>query len=324
MKKLFLLALLINLLAGCSKDPVPPFTFTPKPQIEGFYTSDIDLFWQAYDYMSPNFTKENFQNIYINNGTAGLKDYNAQKNITSNLEQVLASEVLMNYYTSIRANSLALEDPIAKTKEGFQRLQELYPDTKLCDVYFLMGCLSAAGRVSDNGILIAAEFFTRTDQSDLSMLDEDLQPIFLTQDYIPSVVVHELVHQQQLANPGGSYSTLLQHCILEGMADYIARQVLPDDPFYHQHIYDENDTMEEQIWTDFQKDMDKDYDETDWLYSWKRTSNGYPGNTGYYVGYQICEAYAAQFDTKEEAIAAMLQTSDYVTLYNQSGYDGGK
>ena len=323
MKRLFLSALLISLLAGCSKDPAPPFTFTPKPQIEGFYTSDIDLFWQAYDYMSPNFTKENFQNIYINNGTAGLKDYNAQKSIAINLEQVLGNDILMNYYTSIRTNSMDLQESIDKTKEGFQRFQELYPDAKLCDVYFLIGSLSAAGRVSDNGILIAAEFFTRTDQSDLSALDEDLQPIFLTKDYIPSVVVHELVHQQQLANPNGSYATLLQHSILEGMADYIACQVLPDTPFYNQHIYDVDDTMEKQIWTDFQKEMNMSYDETDWLYSWKTTSNGYPGNSGYYIGYKICEAYAAQFDTKEEAIAAMLQTSDYVALYNESGYDGG-
>lgn len=324
MKRLFLIALLITFLIGCSKDPAPPFTFTPKPQIEGFYTSDIDLFWQAYDYMSPNFTKENFQNIYINNGTAGLKDYNAQKQLTRGLEQLCSLQPYREYYASIRANTLDLQEQIDSTKKAFQHFQELYPDLQLCDVYFLIGSLSAGGRVSNNGILIAVEFFTKTDQSDLSSMKEIFQNVIVTKDYLPSVAVHELAHKQQHVTPRNkTYMTLLEQSIREGMADFIALQVLPGKPFMDQNIFDHGETMEQQLWNDFKEEMNMNYKETDWLYN-SEPSYGYPPNMGYYVGYKICEAYAAQFDTKEEAIAAMLQTSDYVTLFNQSGYDGGK
>lgn len=320
MKKLICYIVIIILLGGCSKDD---FIFTPTEQTEGFYTSDIDLFWQAYDYMSPKFTENNFQNIYINNGTAGLKDYASQKKLASGLYNVFRSKEYQNYYLSIRTNTMDYKDGIQKSKKAFQRFQDLRPEVELFDVYFLIGALGAGGRVSQNGLLIAVEMFSKTDKSNTADLSEWLNNVICTKDYIPSIVVHELVHKQQIIIPRNkTYTTLLEQALLEGMADFIACYLLPDEPFINQHIYDYGNAFEEQLWDEFKIEMDKNYKDTEWLYTGSiNTSKGYPADLGYYIGYKILEAYSENFDNIPDAINSMLNISDYYLIYANSSYD---
>lgn len=211
-KKFYLYLVLI--LFGCSKDEV----------IKGpaFSTSDINLFWEVFDKINPDFSKLKFQTLYIDKGTVGLKDYAEQKNLAVSLESILQSNAYLNYYKSVRQNTKDLTVAIQKSKEGFNKLKEIYPEADLFDVYFLIGALGAGGRVSNNGLLIAVEMFTKTDTTSLAGLNEWLQNVIRTKNYLPSIITHELIHKQQNFVPRNSgYTTVLEQSIREGMADYV-------------------------------------------------------------------------------------------------------
>ena len=251
-KNFIFYTILIFLFLGCSKEDKDDFIFYPKEQIKGFYTSDVNLFWEAYDYISPEFTKNNFQNIYINNGSVGLKDYAVQKQLATSLQEVFRHKEYKNYYSSIRTNTQDLNAAIDKSKDAFERFHALNPEVEIFDVYFLIGALTAGGRVSKNGLLIAVEMFSKSDDSHINTLNEWHRNVIKSTDFLPSIIVHELVHKQQSIVPKNvGYKTLLEQSILEGMADYISLYLLPNEPFINQNIHDFSDTIEQKLWNEF-------------------------------------------------------------------------
>ena len=288
-----------------------------------FSTSDIELFWDIFDSINPDFTEEAFKNDYVDKGSVGLKDYDELKNICPKLEATLNNPNYLNYYKSIRENTSDLSTEIAIIIQAYSTFENMYQEFSSTDVYFLVGSLSAAGKKTKNGLLIAIEFYTKSNESDINKLDDWYTDVLKTKAYIPSVVVHELVHYQQNPHPGNhQYYTLLEQSIMEGMADYISVQVIPDHPFFNQHLHDYADTIEAQIWSDFKTEMDQKYSETyNWLYNGTNSSRTQPADLAYYVGYKIVESYALQFSTMKEAIEAMLTTSNYNKIYELSKYD---
>lgn len=321
MKNIIIFVITISLLSGCKKENEDEFIFNPKEQTDGFYTSDIDLFWQVYDYISPNFTKDNFQNIYISNGSIGLNDYAIQKQLANGLENVFNSNNYHNYYKAIRINTQDLSQVINKSKIAFDQFQKVNHEIEIFDVYFLIGAMSAGGRVSENGLLIAVEMFSKTDELDISTLNEWHQNVINAKDCLPSIIVHELVHKQQRIIPKNSgYKTLLEQSILEGMADYIACYLLPDEPYFNQHLHDFGDIIEEKLWNEFKIEKDKNYKDTEWIYTGNYMSNGYPGDLGYYIGFKIIEAYSNTFEDKHEAINNLLTNTNYYDIFIDSNY----
>lgn len=322
MKNIFLFVITISLFSGCIKENVDDFIFIPKEQTDGFYTSDIDLFWQVYDYISPDFTKEKFQNIYISNGSIGLCDYANQKQLANGLENVFKSNIYHNYYKAIRTNTQDLSQVINKSKISFEQFQKVYPEIKIFDVYFLIGALGAGGRVSENGLLIAVEMFTKPDELVISALNEWHQSVIRTKDYLPSIIVHELVHKQQkITSKNSGYKTLLEQSLLEGMADYIACYLLPAEPYFNQHLHDFGNSIEEKLWNEFKIEKDKNYKDTEWLYTGNNMSNSHPADLGYYIGFKIIEAYSNKFEDKQEAINNMLTNTDYYDIFVVSNYE---
>lgn len=207
------------------------------------------------------------------------------------------------------------------SSQAFQSLKEIYSDTRFFDVYFLIGAMTAGGRVSDNGLLVAVEMFSKQEDTDISSLNEWHQNVLRDKDYLPSLVVHEFVHMQQQFRPRDSdLRTTLEQSIVEGMADFISQALLPNEPFVNDHLHHYGDSVEAEIWSDFSRVMDANFRTTEWLYTGRRTALGHPADMGYCVGYKILELYAAQFATVDEAIVAMLSASDYVQIFEQSGY----
>ncbi len=314
MKKFIYVFLLIALFS-CSKENES----NKEPE---FFTSDIDLFWKIFDSISPDYSKINFQNYYIDKGTKGLKDYAEQKDLAASLESKLKLPEYLSYYKSIRYNTLDLDDAIQKSKDGFNTLKMIYPEANLFDVYFLIGALGAGGRVSNNGLLIAVEFFTKTDTTSLDNLDEWYRNVIKSKDYIPSIVVHELIHKQQnFSQTNSGFNTLLEQSIMEGMADFVSLYLLPNEPFLYKHLHDYADTLELTLWNEFKKDKDKSYDTTEWLYTGEKTSKGYPADLGYYIGFKIVESYSKKFDNMNIAIQNLLNTSNYYEIFEKSEYE---
>jgi hypothetical protein len=60
------------------------------------------------------------------------------------------------------------------------------------------------------------------------------------------------------------------------------------------------------------------YQNTEWLFTGKKSSQGHLADMRF--GFKILESYRSNFDTIEDAIVAMLSTSDYKGIFNKSNY----
>lgn len=300
-------------LAGCKKDDSDPFVSEPT-----FITSDIELFWQTFDKQTSNYSSSEFQSEYINKGTIGLQDYASQKNLAPSLQSVLRSSPYFEYFNEIRENSMDLSETEEKVAKGFELLETIYPETTFLNVYFLVGALTAGGRISENGLLIAVEMFSAPDDFSLENLGEWHQNVIRNKKYLPSIVLHELVHVQQFQHPNSG--SVLEASLAEGMADFISHHLISNEPFMNEHLHEYGDGKEEELWNEFKAQVNLNSSNTEWLYTAKTTANGHPADMGYYMGYKILESYSTQFSSINEAIAQMLTTKNYSDIYTKSGY----
>ena len=314
MRKLFFWTLTYTFLlfiVCCKKDELTPIS---KPN---FISSDVNLFWELYN-NSENLVTVDFKSLYIDKGTQGLKDYAEQKGLASRLKSILTNNNYVNYYNSVEANTLDLSNAINISKEAFLKLERIYPKTNFFNVYFLIGGMSAGGRISNSGLLIAVEMFSKNEHTELGQLSQWHQAVLRNKEYLPSIVVHEFIHLQQKKL---NYNTVLEKSISEGMADFIAFHLLKNNPFMNEHLHSYGNPIEEEIWNEFKRQKDKPYQDTEWLYTGRSTSRGHPADMGYYVGFKILEAYSSKFETIEEAIVSMLSTTNYKKIFTISEYD---
>jgi hypothetical protein len=291
-----------------------------QPQEPKFYTRDITLFWEVFD-GATNLSPEYFQQAYIDQGTPGLRDYAEQKDLAAALPIVLNSEAYRDYYLSVRENTLDVSDAVERSKQAFKKLRDIYSGTQFYNVYFLVGAMGAGGRISNNGLLVAVEMFSRKVDTPTERLRDWHQNVTRNKRYLPSIVVHEFIHIQQRFSPSNQgYRTTLEQAIHEGMADFVSKYLLDGEPFMNEHLHTYGDARQSALWEQFEDEMNQDYQDTEWFYTGRKTSLGHPADMGYYMGYKILESYAATFDTIDQAIAAMLSESDYQTIYEQSTY----
>lgn len=318
-KHISTLGIIVLLLVSCNRDD----DFRVPTEMT-FHTSDIDLFWNFYDQNDPFSLKpSDVQELYIANGSIGLQDYSGQKDLPGSLAAILKLEPYQKYYESVRENSLNIQSAIQVSNNAIAELSSIHSGMRYTDVYFLVGALSAGGRISRNGLLIAVEMFTKSPNTSTEKISEWLQTVTKTKDNLPSIIIHELIHFQQNFTPQNSGKiSLLEQSILEGMADYISRFLLDGKPFVNAHLHDYGDAHENELWQQFSEGKDLRYADTEWLYTGANTDEGHPSDMGYYVGYKIIEAYASTFSNYKDAINAMLNASNYEAIFERSGYNG--
>lgn len=239
------------------------------------------------------------------------------------MKSTLSHTSYIDYYNSVKTNTLEVSEAIDISKRPFLELQEIYPNTKFFNVYFLIGAMSAGGRVSNNGLLIAVEMFSRNEDTPLDELREWHQNVIRDEEYLPSIVIHEFIKIQQTFQPQNSnFRTTLEQSIFEGMADFVAFYLLGNQPFMNKHLHAYGDSIVEEIWTQFDAQRNINYQNTEWLYTGKTTSQGHPADMGYYVGFKILESYSSTFDNVEEAIISRLTKSNYEEIFELSEYAG--
>ena len=314
---LFFIAIIISI-AACKKNK--PTIDTPhEPE---FHTSDIALFWDVFDNSDASFSSQKFKANYINKGTEGLKDYAALKNLAPALQSTLTTNGYLEYYNSVRENTLDLSATIQQSEAAFSQLKAIYSATKIPSVYFLIGALTAGGKVSDNGLLIAVEMFSKNEDTALDDLDEWHQNVIRNKAFLPSIVMHEMTHIQQVFEPQNLiFATTLEQSIREGMADFVSHYFLSDKPFTNGHLHTYGNPIEEDLWNEFKTQMNSNYQNTEWLYTGSETSEGHPADMGYYIGYKILEAYSTTFDNADDAIKAMLSATNYKEIFEISRYE---
>ena len=287
-----------------------------NPRRAKLVTSDIDLFWKAYDatLKNPGLKEEIYQAQYFDKGTVGLQDYYLSK-IRSMHLFVKNLDSKRAFYRAIRPNTEQVAALKKQIRAGFIKLKELYPPARFPNVYFVIGRFNAGGTVSGNGMLISADMEARSANTPLGELTLWEQNNLGSLDELPAIVAHEHIHIIQKRPKG---RTLLEGAIHEGMADFLAELITGKNPNARLMTY--GNLHEKEIWADFKQEMAGN-NWRNWIANGDQETAERPADLGYYVGYKICQAYYEEMPDKKQAIYDILNLEDYPSFLQKSRYE---
>ena len=319
MKQVFLLILAtffsVNLISGQDNKPAE-LMFNQNPEKAETVTSDIALFWRAYDMAKPENNLIIYRDEYFKKGSVGLQEFLRSK-IGNSCNLVTAVEAAPKYYAGLRAQSAKVENYKPQMLASFKKLKEIYPDAVFPNVYFLVGRMNAGGTVTYKGLLIGVEMYGKTDDASVAELSGWKKSSVGRIEEIPFIVAHELVHYQQKYGLDGSELSLLGKSLHEGSADFIGELIAGGNINPNLHEY--GNPREKQLWLEFKKEMNNK-DASNWLYQGDKAKDK-PADLGYYVGYRIAESYYNKAKDKKQAIKDILEIKDFNAFLKASGYD---
>lgn len=310
MKKIFILTLGILILFGNASAQV---TTNTDPDAAQIITSDIALFWKAYDTARPENNLNVFRDEYLRRGSVGLKEFTRLR-IGSSCGLVDSIERAPKYYAALREPSMKLASYETKMRASFRKLKALYPESVFPDVYFLIGRMNSGGTTSDKGLLIGVDMYGKNEGASLDGLSDWHKAVVSSTDRLPYIVAHELIHYEQ-KNAAGN--TLLAQSITEGVADFVAELVAGDTINPHLHRY--GNPREKELWLEFKKEM-TGKDVSNWLYQGEKAKDK-PADLGYYIGYKIAESYYKNAADKKQAARDILEIKDFDAFLKASRYD---
>lgn len=272
-------------------------------------TSDLDRFWVALDKAGPEINPEVIDELYLKPGSKGIKGFTKGRIKSAEyLSGVIKSH--SKYYHSIKSSTDSIPGMKDQIRQSLVKLKDLYPKAIFPPVYFVMGALSSGGTSSNDGLIIGADMYGRTQNTPTDELNEWLLSVIKPVNEVPHIVAHELIHFQQDYDGG----TLLAASIKEGSADFIAELI--SGRHINQHVHEFADPQEKELWYEFKEKMNgKDY--TGWLYS---SVKGRPNDLGYWMGYKITKAYYDQINDEKKAIDDILHIKDFQAFLEKSGY----
>lgn len=277
-------------------------------------SSDIDLFWKAYDKARPDNNINVFRDEYIRKGSIGLKDFTTTR-IGSACGLVEVIEARPKYYASLRETSLkaaVFQEPM---RAAFRKLKSLYPDAVFPDVYLMIGKMNSGGTYTENALLIGVDMYGMTPNTPTDELTDWHKKVLKPIDEIPYIVAHELIHYQQ-KYPAGERA-LLGSVIGEGSADFIAELIA--GKHINGHLHDYGNPRERELWIEFKRSMATN-DRSLWLYNGNDIKDR-PADLGYYIGYKIAEAYYKNAADKKQAVRDILEIKDFEAFLKASRYE---
>lgn len=284
------------------------------PMAAKLNTSDIELFWRAYDKATPANDLIVYRDEYLKKGSPGLEAFTTLRIGTScNLVNVISGAP--KYYAGMRQPSLKVASYEPRIRTSFKKLAEIYPDAVFPDVYFVVGRMTSAGTLTEKVLLIGVDMFGKTGPESLDELSSWHKAVVSSMDRLPHVVAHELIHYQQ-KYPGNQNSTLLTRSVREGSADFFAELI--SGSHINPHLHEYGNPIEKELWLEFQKEMNGT-DVSNWLYQGEKAKTR-PADLGYYMGYKIAESYYKNAKDKKQAIREILEIKDMNDFFKQSGY----
>ena len=295
----------------------PPKSLNSDPLLAKIITKDIHHFWEAYDLSEkePNNTREIYKEYYFNKASDGMEDYVGSK-ISSINYFIKHIESHPKLYSTIRENTLKVDDHRTTIQQSFKNFKAIYPEAKFPDVYFVIGAFTSGGTVSQAGLLIGTNQMSDGENVNTQELTFREKMLMNKSKYLPHVVAHELIHFQQ--NKMKRDTITLGYAIKEGMADFLGELISGDTA--NRKIFDWTKGKEKQIWADFEKDMYFNR-YSNWIAnSGSASKDSYP-DLGYWIGYEICKSYYENFNDKKQAIYNMLHIQDYRKFLTDSKWE---
>jgi tetratricopeptide (TPR) repeat protein len=290
---------------------------TADPNRAKLITSDIPLFWKAYDLAqkAPSEVRADiYQAEYFDKGTVGLKDFLRVRNIS---KKRLADYVDKHpeFYTAVRGNTLKVNSKMDEVRAAFRRLKALYPKAQFSPVYCCIGPFAGGGTVSSNGLLLSIEMQAAPKDLPTSELSPWEKSVVTDLSDFPALVAHECIHFQQKY---GFETTLLRSCLQEGSADFLGKLIAGRLMVRSEGQHTYGNPRQKELWAEFEKEM-AGTNIKNWLYSGSERGER-PVDMGYWMGYKICEAYYNKATDKKQSIKDILTIKDTKKFLADSGY----
>ena len=280
-------------------------------------TSDVDLFWRAFGQLENAKTKADSVKIleeeYLAKGSPGVKQFIPYRiRSAENLQKTISKHP--QYYTQLRAHTHKLKEAVPKMEAHYKRMQEIYPQTSIPRVYFVIGAMNSAGTIVEDPV-IGVDMFGLYPNTPTEELSHWHRAVLKPMEEIDLVVMHEMVHILQ-SGSANSEENLLSKSIGEGAADFVATLAANGHINKVAHVY--GDQHEKELWEEFKVQMAQN-DLSRWLYNGDKIQDR-PADLGYYMGYKICESYYNKTKDKKKAVSDILSIQDYGAFLEQSGY----
>ncbi|MCO6511743.1 MAG: hypothetical protein J5I65_13215 [Aridibacter famidurans] len=283
-----------------------------EPEKAEIVTSDIDLFWKAYDRATPENDLIVYRDEYLRKGSVGLQEF-ARIRIGSVCNLVETIDSHPRYFEGLRAGSMKIDSFKPNIRASFVRLKEIYPDAVFPSVYFLIGSMNSAGTLTDKGLLIGVDMFGKTENTPMEELGDWHKAVISSIDRLPFIVAHELIHYQQARLNDRS---LLAAAIREGSADFIGELISGGQ--INPHLQEYGNARERELWLEFEKEMSGN-DRSNWLYQGEKAKDR-PADLGYYIGYKIAENFYKNSADKKKAVRDILLIEDFPKFLAASKY----
>src|SRR5215213_1811350 len=246
MKKALILTLSILSLCG---NVFAQVTNNADPDAAKIVTSDIELFWKAYDKAKPENDLVVFRDEYLKKGSIGLQEFTRLR-IGNSCSLVDVLTLRPKYYAALRAPSLKVAAYENQIRANFRKLKEIYPEAIFPDVYFIIGRMNSGGTLSDKGLLIGVDMFGKNEGAPVDELSDWHKAVVSSVDRLPYIVAHELIHYEQKYAEDES---LLARSIGEGVPDFVAELTAGDTINPHLHKY--GNPVEKELWLEFKREL---------------------------------------------------------------------
>jgi hypothetical protein len=287
-----------------------------RPEDVKLVTTDINHFWAAYAAARRDTAHAVaiFRREYFDKGTPGLRDYSQLKmnSYADFTHRILARP---QFYNSIKKTTLAIADEKPRIVAAFRRFQELYPAVRFQNAYFVVGGWVSGGTATSEGLLLGADQTANgpgVNTSELSPLQRKrCAPV----TDMPTLLVHELVHNNQ----GPQNGTLLSYALNEGMADFVA-ELVTGSLGNNARLHPYGNAHEHALWAAFKQEMNGSNSDN-WIANGRQETPDKPCDLGYYVGYRIVQAYYQQAADKQAALVHILTLRDPQAFLAESGYE---
>ena len=289
------------------------------PARASLITDDIHRFWRAYERAEKDTADRIaiYKRYYFDSASRGMEDYMGLK-VSSIRGFIKHHDERPVFYRAIRENTLKVDSLKPAIYSCFNKLKTLYPQAQYPDVYFIVGAFTSAGTVSNAGLLIGIDQACRTDDIPVNELTLWQKNNFNPLRNLPGIISHELIHFEQDELLKMDDTTTLFAVEVEGMADFLGEMISGKN--INQRLHDWAKGKERRIWQAFTKDMYFDR-YSNWIANSDQETPDNPADQGYWIGYQICQAYYRNATDKHQAIYDMLHFKNATAFLKASKWE---
>jgi hypothetical protein len=281
-------------------------------------TSDIENFWKAYDAGEPGNREAAFQKLYLDAGSAGLKDFVKARIQSAKALAAAVDQRYPRFYATVRPYTLGVEKQRAAILRNLDRFRELYPEAHFPTVYFVIGRLTSGGTTSSNALLIGTEVNSLGPDVDSTEIAPSFRKAMGTADRLPLIVIHELTHTQVNIFGKGKVPGLLGACVNEGAADFMTELVAGTS--INAHVKEWAEPRREELFQRLARDIaEKPADSSKWLYNYGSAGDE-PADLGYWIGAEICRSYYARSTDKAKAVHDIVTLGNIEEMVRKSQY----